>query len=97
MSAPLKRLEDMERAVRFRRLRTITVRIPTLLTPVAGSVEMDATVEPEVRAKADEMLEAIRVTDADTIVELALFYEAPKTNGGTEPEQIPDPEILGIT
>lgn len=97
MSAPLKRLEDIERAVRFRRARTIVLRLPTLLTPAEGSVEMDATVEPEVRAKADEMLEALRVNAGDTVVEIAAFYAAPKSSSGTEPEPAPEVEILSVS
>ena len=73
-----KRLEQLGRVVGYRASRTIVLKLPTLLTPIEGSVEMASIVLPEVRAAADEMLEAIDVSDEDTVIEVARFTK-PRT------------------
>jgi hypothetical protein len=92
-----KRIEALEQQVGSRRTRTITIKIPTLLTPIEGSVECASTVTPETRAATDEMLHAIGVTDQDTLIEIAHFYQEAKTNGHSEPVPIPSLELISVT
>jgi hypothetical protein len=58
---------------------------------------MASTVPPEVRAAADELLHAIDVGDEDMVIEVARFYEALKTNGDSEPQPPPTPELISVT
>lgn len=77
--------------------RTLIIKVPLLLTPIEGSVECSSTILPEVRAVVDDMLRVVGVTDQDTVVEIATFYQASKTNGESEPVPIPAPELLSVT
>ena len=88
-----KRIEALELQAGYRRSRIILLTIPTLLSTVEGSIESAATVVPGVRAAADELLQAVDACDADLVVEVAHFYRASQTNGGSEPAPIPAPEI----
>jgi hypothetical protein len=93
----LKRLDQIAKYLSASSGRTIGIKVPVLLTPAAGSVESTATVAPETQAALDEILEALKITAADLVIERRTFYEAPATNGGTEPVPVPLPQILGIT
>jgi hypothetical protein len=93
MGSAEKRIEELERRIGSRQSRLIVITIPTLLTPVEGSIESASTVTPETRAAADGLLRAVGACDADLIVEVAHFYRASVTNGGSEPEPIPAPEL----
>ena len=83
-----KRLEQLGRVVGHRASRTIVLKLPTLLTPVEGSVEMTSTVPPEVRAAADGLLHAIDVSGEDMVIEVARFYQAQ--------EPTPLPELVSV-
>ena len=83
-----KRLEQLGRVVSHRRSRTIVLKLPTLLTPIENSVEMDPTVLPEVRAAVDALLQAIDVSDEDTVIEIARFYQAQ--------DPTPLPELVSV-
>jgi hypothetical protein len=96
-NALLKRLDQIAKYLTASSGRTIGIKVPVLLTPTAGLVESTATVAPETQAALDEILDALSVTDADLIIERRTFYEAPATNGQTEPVPVPLPQILGIT
>ena len=87
----LRRLQQLGRVIGHRARHTIVIKVPTLLTPIAGSVECASTVAPETRAEADELLEVVGVDEEDFIIEVAHFYEAAATNGHTEPVPIPAP------
>jgi hypothetical protein len=91
----LRRLQHLGRVIGHRRARWITVKIPTLLSSIEGSVDSKATVTPETRAAADELLRAIDVTDEDSIIEIRSFYWS-STNGASEPEEVPAPELCSI-
>ena len=93
----LRRLQQLGRAIGHRARRTIVIKVPTLLTVVEGSVENTSTVTPETRAAADELLQAVDVSDEDLVVEVAHFYSAPKANGHSEPVPIPMPELISVT
>jgi hypothetical protein len=85
-----KRLETLSRAIGNSRARTIAIRIPTLLTPHARSVESVATVAPETQAEVDEILQALNVTDEDMVITVCRFYSV-----GDEPASIA-PELLSV-
>jgi hypothetical protein len=91
-----KRIEALEQKVGSRRARTIVIKVPTLLSPIEGSVESRATITPETEAAVDEMLRVIGVGEEDTLIELARYYEV-KTNGGSEPEPTPVTELISVT
>ena len=84
-----KRLEQLGRVVGYRASRTIVLKLPTLLTPIEGSVEMASTILPEVRAAADELLHAVDVSGEDMVIEVARFYQAQ--------EPTPLPELVSVT
>jgi hypothetical protein len=92
-----RRLSALEKEVGSRAERTIVVKVPTLLTPIEGSVETTSTITPETERALDEMLHAIGVTDADTVIEIAHFYPASTTNGHTEPSPIPTLRLVSVT
>jgi hypothetical protein len=50
---------------------------------------MASTVLPEVRASADALLQAIDVSDEDTVIEVARFYLAQ--------DPTPSPELMSVT
>ena len=91
-----KRLEQLGRVVGYRASRTIVLKLPTLLTPIEGSVEMASTILPEVRAAADELLHAVDVSGEDMVIEVARFYEAQEPNGKDEPVPPPTPELISV-
>jgi hypothetical protein len=92
-----KRIEALEQQVGSRRARWIVIKIPTLLTPIEGSVENDALVTPETEAAVDEILRGVGVTDQDTVIGLSHFYQQTKTNGESEPKPTPLPELISVT
>jgi hypothetical protein len=93
----LRRLQQLGRVIGHRRARLIVIKVPTLLTPVDGSVESTSTVTPETRAAADELLQVVDVSDEDLVIEVASYHEAPRTNGHSEPAPIPMPELISVT
>jgi hypothetical protein len=93
----IKRLDELLRRLRVGGSRTIVLKVPTMLTPIEGSVENSSTVTPETEAAVDEILEEIGATDDDFIIQVARFYLETKTNGGSEPEPKPLPELISVT
>jgi hypothetical protein len=92
-----KRIEALEQQVGSRRTRTITIKIPTLLTPIEGSVECASTVTPDTEAAVAELLRVVGFADEDTLIEIAHFYQEAKTNGHSEPVPIPSLELISVT
>lgn len=80
-----KRLQQLGDAINYRGARTIVITVPTKVTPVPNSVEVDAIVTPETRVAVDAILEAIGVGEQDTVVEVSRF-----TTGGL-------PKLISVT
>jgi hypothetical protein len=74
-AAMLRRLEQLGQRYSHGNARTITITVPTRLTPIESSTEMDAHVTDETRAEIDRMLLALDVTEHDTVIEIARYTD----------------------
>jgi hypothetical protein len=74
-TAYLKRLELISRSIRHGSAKTVVVSVPTQLIPIENNVEMDVLVTPESRAAADEILQALDVSEHDLVIEVGRFTD----------------------